>query len=300
MIELNCSRCGHQLRIDDRYAGTQGRCKHCGANVHVPKSEYDVPPPLPADSERTKCQGGLAERRQVLAVAKYQRLLIILVLINLVVNIGLISTLSAPAVSVVFMLASLLLFPAIVVALWKLGRALQMHPAILVLLGVISIVPGAALFVLLMLNTSATKVLREREIPVGFWGAKRDALPVIGDDENVPDATGQAGPLKHSVSGISSLVISITSLLLFIALSMGAAILEVLSPRMGEQDAEVILMFLGFFVVGCFLLSVLALTLGLVGVFTKNRKKGPAIAGLSVSAATLLLMVVLAIAESVQ
>ncbi|MBI4555975.1 MAG: hypothetical protein HY706_00200 [Candidatus Hydrogenedentes bacterium] len=35
-IELACPHCGHQLRIKARYAGKQGRCKHCGSPISVP------------------------------------------------------------------------------------------------------------------------------------------------------------------------------------------------------------------------------------------------------------------------
>ncbi len=36
MIELRCPVCNHILRIDDRFAGKQGQCKHCHGVVLVP------------------------------------------------------------------------------------------------------------------------------------------------------------------------------------------------------------------------------------------------------------------------
>ena len=47
MITMNCPNCGHLLRIHRRYAGRQGKCKHCNAKVDVPATTPSEPPPAP-------------------------------------------------------------------------------------------------------------------------------------------------------------------------------------------------------------------------------------------------------------
>jgi len=44
MIELNCPHCGHQLRIDDKYAGQNGKCKACGKGITVPGGDGGFEP----------------------------------------------------------------------------------------------------------------------------------------------------------------------------------------------------------------------------------------------------------------
>lgn len=43
MIQMNCPHCGHHLRIEDHYAGQQGKCKHCQKKIQVPK-KYSAQP----------------------------------------------------------------------------------------------------------------------------------------------------------------------------------------------------------------------------------------------------------------
>lgn len=44
MIEQTCEKCGLQMQIPDKFAGTTGRCKRCGAPVHVVGTAFDVDP----------------------------------------------------------------------------------------------------------------------------------------------------------------------------------------------------------------------------------------------------------------
>lgn len=46
MIEMNCPHCDHLLRIDDKYAGQKGGCKHCGGHFRVPKMRVPTPPSM--------------------------------------------------------------------------------------------------------------------------------------------------------------------------------------------------------------------------------------------------------------
>jgi len=36
MIEMNCPNCGHELKIDDKFAGQSGNCKSCQQKITVP------------------------------------------------------------------------------------------------------------------------------------------------------------------------------------------------------------------------------------------------------------------------
>ncbi len=59
MIELTCPHCGHQLRIQSKYAGREGKCKHCQGPILVPSTASlavpsedlpgatSPPPPMP-------------------------------------------------------------------------------------------------------------------------------------------------------------------------------------------------------------------------------------------------------------
>lgn len=38
MINVTCSSCGINLKIEDKYAGMAGRCKQCGSKVVVPEN----------------------------------------------------------------------------------------------------------------------------------------------------------------------------------------------------------------------------------------------------------------------
>ena len=51
MIRGNCPVCGRIFKVDDRYAGMTGRCKACGATIHVPGEPVDSLNGLPPASE---------------------------------------------------------------------------------------------------------------------------------------------------------------------------------------------------------------------------------------------------------
>ena len=36
MISLECPHCGHQMNIDDKYAGQEGKCANCKGDIIVP------------------------------------------------------------------------------------------------------------------------------------------------------------------------------------------------------------------------------------------------------------------------
>ena len=51
-MEMKCPKCGHQLRIKDKYVGRRGACKYCKTPIDVPELSPEqavpaVPPPLP-------------------------------------------------------------------------------------------------------------------------------------------------------------------------------------------------------------------------------------------------------------
>ncbi len=43
MIELNCPKCVHHLRIQDQYAGKNGKCRYCKTRFIVPKKTVKTP-----------------------------------------------------------------------------------------------------------------------------------------------------------------------------------------------------------------------------------------------------------------
>ncbi len=55
VIQITCSSCGHELRIQDEYAGQVGQCRHCGTQVHVPP----IPPKLCKEARPILTQGQL-------------------------------------------------------------------------------------------------------------------------------------------------------------------------------------------------------------------------------------------------
>ena len=42
MIDLYCPGCGHHLRIQEKFIGKSGACKHCGTTFTVPE-KGDIP-----------------------------------------------------------------------------------------------------------------------------------------------------------------------------------------------------------------------------------------------------------------
>ena len=285
MIELTCPQCGHQLRIDERYAGTQGRCKHCGGTVHVPKIQSEEPPPLPKSLGNGTNSGGstntdsVLERRKVLAVAKFQRLLIFSVLINIFLVVAMFSTATVPVLLLMFSLMALLLIPFVIYALWGLGRSLEVHLALLVPLALVGVfIP---LIPLVVLNAQATQFLKNHNIPVGFLGAKRDALPTVTEQ------VGDSAQPTHSGFGIASFALSLVAAFLGVLLIAVAGAIELSNPTGTDIESDAAMAIgLGLFILLGMLL--LGTGLGIVGLMQRNRKKVFAILGTIFSALALV------------
>lgn len=107
-------------------------------------------------------------------------------------------------------------------------------------------------------------------MPIGvkrsdITGRKRDAL-VSEQDMSPPTEPA------HSGFGIASFVVSIAASLLSIVLIVIAAILEVTTPG-GMNEESVAAILVGLSMLGLFTAGIVALGLGIGGLFQKNRKK---------------------------
>ncbi len=58
MIEMICTNCGHPLQVPASYAGQRGRCRHCGAEIHVPAVLGQVETGDAGDAEVPPGRGG--------------------------------------------------------------------------------------------------------------------------------------------------------------------------------------------------------------------------------------------------
>jgi hypothetical protein len=119
--------------------------------------------------------------------------------------------------------------------------------------------------------------------------------PTIGIPSVHPPATDYLAPgtginpdtapgRTHTPFGIASLIIAtlvgITSIWLFV----GMVILGSLMPQPGEPVRSL----LGLLIMGCIAIAMVSLTLGIIGLFQRNRKKFTAILGSSGSSITVV------------
>ena len=141
----------------------QETCAKCGANS--PWKEVDH----------------LRERsdRDLVCVARYQRLILRAVLANLVLSILLVS-LSAvegqPALAVVFIIVALGVVATTIILAIRLLRALGKGVLAQALVALLMFVPYVSLATLLIVNTGATRTLRARGLRVGLMGVPQDQL----------------------------------------------------------------------------------------------------------------------------
>ena len=103
--------------------------------------------------------------------------------------------------------------------------------------------------------------------------------------------------LKHSGLGIASFIISIVAALFIFILVVVAGVVETATPGgMDEDSAQAII--IGLFIIGTIFVDLVALGLGIAGLFIKERKKVFAILGTIFSAVTMLGTVALMIIGS--
>jgi len=119
---------------------------------------------------------GSAER--VLEVAKQQKRLIWLILVQLISGI-LFMSIGLSDGSPLWLLVSVILGIICAYLVYKIGRGLELSTVQLVITIVILFVPFIGLLSLLYINTKATKFLQEAGVEVGFMGAKRKSMGEI-------------------------------------------------------------------------------------------------------------------------
>lgn len=93
--------------------------------------------------------------------------------------------------------------------------------------------------------------------------------------------------VKHSLFGIASLALSVLSSLGM----LGAIVAAGLAVSSNDDPQSPVLILLGFAILGLFVLSLLAVILGIIGLVQRDRKKILAILGVALSAITLLLVI---------
>ena len=99
---------------------------------------------------------------------------------------------------------------------------------------------------------------------------------------------------KHSGFGVASFIISISVGLLMFLVFVIAGIIQVTTP--GGMDKESIqAIIVGLSIIALLLFDILAVVLGIVGLFQKGRKKVFAIFGILFSSATVIIMMALMI-----
>ena len=54
MIELDCPGCGHHLRISDKFAGKEGKCRYCKEHFFVSLESIETPSDLKSKNKTKK------------------------------------------------------------------------------------------------------------------------------------------------------------------------------------------------------------------------------------------------------
>ena len=92
---------------------------------------------------------------------------------------------------------------------------------------------------------------------------------------------------KHSGLGVASFVISVITAVLAFLLIVGAGVLEVTTPG-GVDEESAVAIVVGLLIIGCMVIDLVALGLGIAGLVQRDRKKVFAVLGTVFSAATIL------------
>ena len=95
--------------------------------------------------------------------------------------------------------------------------------------------------------------------------------------------------LKHSGLGITSFIISLVMALIAFIIIIIAGVMEASSPGgIDESSAAAAAAVVGLLIIGCLLVQLVALGLGIAGLIQKNRKKIFAVLGTVFSGMTLV------------
>lgn len=116
------------------------------------------------------------------------------------------------------------------------------------------------------------------------WGD--GAFGVIKNDR------GHSVDMKHSGLGISSFIISAATGVAMFVLIMLAGVLETTTAG-GMDEESVAAVLIGLFMFGFLFIDLLAVGLGIAGLFQKDRKKIFAILGVVIAVATILMTLLL-------
>jgi len=118
---------------------------------------------------------GSAER--VLEVAKQQKRLIWLILLQ-IISVIILIPMGLDESPLGLLIGGILLIICVYVV-YKMGRALELSTARLIVTIVVLVVPLLSIFALLYINSKATEFLRAAGVQVGFMGAKRKSIGEI-------------------------------------------------------------------------------------------------------------------------
>lgn len=92
---------------------------------------------------------------------------------------------------------------------------------------------------------------------------------------------------KHSGIGIAAFITSVVASIFLVLMVVVAGVMEVATPG-GLNEESVPAMVLGLFIIVLLVMDLVALGLGIAGLFQKDRKKLFAILGTTFSAATII------------
>ncbi|MFQ5461417.1 MAG: hypothetical protein ACE5E5_02190 [Phycisphaerae bacterium] len=169
-VEIYCARCGAPMRVASEHLRRVVACPGCDADIEPwravgsPNEEL-VPPPRRPRKKREP---------DIRKLAKAQRWMILLVLLNLVLQFLPPLFLNAFAPGPSFMIIWGILYLGVYV-LMVIGTVLLLNAQgnslpIVIICGILALFPCVSLILLLLVNMSATRTLRRAGLRVGFMG----------------------------------------------------------------------------------------------------------------------------------
>jgi hypothetical protein len=138
--------------------------------------EVAAPPPIPLDYVTPVTRG-----QSVRKIALRQRELVyalLFAIISVALQVWAVFNFNLVAFLPLFELIGLGIRILVIVFIFRMALALY-STGLAVVLGIISLIPLIGLITLLIMNTKATRLLREAGIHVGLMGAKRAQIPPV-------------------------------------------------------------------------------------------------------------------------
>ncbi len=140
-------------------------------------SENPYAPPQ-ADSQVPVTGVLSGQLEDLIRVAKYQKGLLVCILIQIILYVGVVVGQANASLAVQGMAGLGLLLAGIMALCFVIFLAMRVfHPAVGILLGILTLVPCLGLVVLVAVNGRATNILTQNGYRVGLMGAKMSQFP---------------------------------------------------------------------------------------------------------------------------